>query len=254
MSTLAAPQFPSHPEDALGRSFALALAVHLVLAAVMALGIRWQSHPPETVTVELWEPPPLPAPAPKVEPPPAPKPEPVQPTVKKPDIVEKAAPKPKPKPEPKKAEVKKPEAKKAEAKPKPIPDFNKRMREEMAREEKALAIERQERDLRALLARQQADARARALNEYIASIQRKVRSNISAAALEGIAGNPAADFDVIQIPTGEVISVRMRKSSGYPRYDNAIHQAILKSSPLPPPSTRDLFERELKLTFKPLDK
>jgi colicin import membrane protein len=72
--------------------------------------------------------------------------------------------------------------------------------------------------------------------------------------LEGIPGNPAALVDVVQLPTGEVISVRIRKSSGYPRYDDAIERAILKASPLPPPPSRDLFERELKLTFRPLDK
>ena len=37
----------------MGRSFALSAAVHVVLAAVLFLGVRWQIHPPETVTVDL---------------------------------------------------------------------------------------------------------------------------------------------------------------------------------------------------------
>jgi colicin import membrane protein len=146
-------------------------------------------------------------------------------------------------------------------KPKPDPNFDKRLREQVALEQKALDQQRQERELRELLAKQQADAarqaaaaHAKALNEYVAKIQASIRRNIPESALEGIPGNPAALVDVVQLPTGEVISVRIRKSSGYPRYDDAIERAILKASPLPPPPSRDLFERELKLTFRPLDK
>lgn len=251
MSALAAPQFPSHPEDALGRSFTLALAVHLVLAAVITLGIRWQSHPPETVTVELWEPP-APAPAPPVEVQP-PKPEPeakpaVKPTVRKPDIVEKAAPKPKPKAEPKKPEPKKAEAKKPEAKPKPIPGFDKQLREQMAAEQRALALERQERDLRALLARQQADARSR----WQDKIRDKIRGHIVLP--PDLAGNPEAIFDVALLPSGDVLNVRKRKSSGHAGYDEAVERAILKSSPLPKPEDPNVFERRLELRFQPRDK
>ncbi|HVJ25454.1 MAG TPA: energy transducer TonB, partial [Burkholderiales bacterium] len=85
-------------------------------------------------------------------------------------------------------------------------------------------------------------------------IQAAIRQRIRESELAGISGNPAADFDVVQIPTGEVITVRMRKSSGYPRYDDAVYRAILKASPLPPPPSRELFQRELELTFRPLDK
>jgi colicin import membrane protein len=245
VSALAAPGLPSHPEHALGRSFALALLVHLVLAAVITLGVRWQSHPPETVTVELWEPP-APRPAPPVEaPPPKPQPE-AKPAIKKPDIVEKAVPKPKPKPE-----AKKPEPKKVEAKPKPIPGFDKRLREQMAAEQKALAIERQERDLRALLARQQADARNKALALWRDRIRSKIRSNIIVP--HDLAGNPEAIFDVALLPTGEVLTVRKRKSSGHTGYDTAVERAILKSSPLPKPDDMSVFDRLLELSFRPQD-
>ena len=152
---------------------------------------------------------------------------------------------------------------KPEVKPKPKddPEFQKRLREQVAQEQKALDQQRQERELRDLLARKQAEAdraaasaRAKALNEYIGRIQAKIRSNIPATAIDGIPGNPEAAFDVVQLPTGEVISVKMRKSSGHPRYDEAIERAILKASPLPLPSSREMFERELKLTFRPQDK
>src|SRR3970282_1197261 len=61
MSALA---FPRKDEPALVRSFALAALVHLLLLGVMFLGVRWQSHQPDTVTVELWDAPPAPPAAP----------------------------------------------------------------------------------------------------------------------------------------------------------------------------------------------
>ena len=67
-------------------------------------------------------------------------------------------------------------------------------------------------------------------------------------------GNPEAVFDVVQLPTGEVLSVRIARSSGNRAYDAAVERAILKSSPLPLPASRELFSRELKLTFRPQDK
>lgn len=239
-------------EHALGRSFVLSAFVHIALAAVLFLGVRWQVHAPDTVTVDLVpeapRPPPAAVEAPKPPPPkvePVVKPEP--PPVKKPDIA--LAPKPKPKPEPKKVEVK----------PKPDPEFQKRLREQVAMEQKALDQQRQERELRELIARQQADAarqaasaRQRALNEYIAKIQAKVKGNWILP--PDLQGNPEAVILVVQLPSGEVLSTRILKGSGNPAYDNAVQRAILKSSPLPLPAQRELFERELKLTFRPHDK
>jgi colicin import membrane protein len=207
--------------------------------------VRWQVHAPDVVNVDLVEAPPppveAPKPPPKVEPPPQVKPE---PRVEKPDIALREKPKPKPKPE---------------VKPKPDPNFDKRLREQVAMEQKALDQQRQERELRELIARKQAEAaraqaaaRTKALNEYIARIQAKVKSNWILP--PDLQGNPEAIFHVVQLPTGEVLSTRLVKSSGNPAYDAAVERAILKSSPLPLPASRELFERELKLTFRPQDK
>ena len=242
--TTAALNFFQRNEHALGRSFVLSAFVHIVLAAVLVLGVRWQVHAPDTVTVDLVEAPPPPAPV--VEPPkPAPKLEPEPPrVVPKPQIAIPEKPKPKPKPE---------------VKPKPDPNFDKRLREQVALEQKALDQQRQERELRELLARKQAEAeraqaaaRTKALNEYIGRIQAKVKS--SWILPQDIKGNPAAVFDVIQLPTGEVLSIRLVRSSGNAAYDAAVERAILKSSPLPLPASRELFSRELRLTFHPQDK
>ena len=66
-----------------------------------------------------------------------------------------------------------------------------------------------------------------------------------------IKGNPEAIFDVVQLPTGEVLSAKLRKSSGHEAYDQAVERAILKSSPLPRAERPDQFRRELQLKFRP---
>jgi colicin import membrane protein len=207
--------------------------------------------------VELWQPAPPPAPPVAQAPPPPPKPAPAkpEPRVEKPDIATKEKPRPKPKPEPKPQPKAKPEPK---PEPKADPDFERRLREQVAMEQQALEVRERERVLQELLARQkaevarqQADARARALNEYIARIRAKVRSNWILPA--DLNGNPEAVFHVVQLPTGEVLSAKLAKSSGNAAYDTAVERAILKSSPLPLPAARELFERELRLTFRPRD-
>jgi colicin import membrane protein len=120
------------------------------------------------------------------------------------------------------------------------------MREQLAQEQRQLDQQRADE------ARKAAAAQARALNEYIASIQRAIKGNwILPQAIEG---NPEAIFVVVQIPTGDVISVKLVKPSGNRAYDEAVERAILKTSrlPLPPPGVP--FSRELKLTFRPQDK
>jgi colicin import membrane protein len=232
------------------RAFSLAFGVHALLIAVMFLGVRFQSHAPETVSVELWEPP---APAPRVEPPPPPPPPKVEPEppkpepkIEKPEIVEKPAPKPKP--EPKKVEPPKP-------KPKPVPpkrdlELERRVNEELAREQAAA----QDRQLKDVMARQQAAAQSRALATWLDKIRIKIRSNIPTQVVQEVQGNPEAIFDVSLLPTGEVLTVRMRKSSGHKGYDEAVERAILKSSPLPKPDQANLFQRQLELRFRPQDK
>ena len=255
MSTLA--YFKARPDYGMGRAFLLAFAVHAVLLVVMFIGVRMQNRPGDTVTVELWEPPPPPPPAPVVAPPkpPPPKvevPKP-EPELKKPDIVEKAPPpKPKPKPQPK------PEAKKDNELEKLL------MREQVALEQRQLEEERRKLDEKRRLdeARRRADAertarelaaagRNKALGDYINRIRGKVRQNWILPL--DIQGNLAAVFEIVQLPTGEVISIKLIKSSGNPAYDAAVERGILKSSPLPLPEPRSLFDRRLLVTFPSRD-
>jgi len=183
--------------------------------------------------------------APKPPPPQVVKPEP-EPELKKPDIALPEKPKPKPKPEPK---VEKP-------KPKPEPKrdlaFERQMRDQAIREQAAMEEQRRERELKDLIARQQAAAVQKSLATWTDRIRSKIRGNIILTF--DVPGNPEAIFDVTLLPTGEVLTVRKRKSSGHPGYDEAVERAIMKSSPLPLPDDRSVFRRDLELKFRPQDR
>jgi len=84
---------------------------------------------------------------------------------------------------------------------------------------------------------------------YKAKIAAKIKSNISYAGSQDVPGNPSAEFQITQLPTGEIISVRKIKSSGIPAYDTAVENAISKSSPLPKKQDGTV-EREITAAFK----
>ena len=94
-------------------------------------------------------------------------------------------------------------------------------------------------------------ARNKSQADWIDKIRSRIRGNINLP--PDIVGNPEAIFDVVQLPTGEIIDVKLRKSSGVRAYDDAVQRGILKSSPLPKPVPADLFQRNLELRFRPND-
>ena len=102
-----------------------------------------------------------------------------------------------------------------------------------------------------LKADQAITARDRGLASYIDKIKLKIRGNIALPA--AIQGNPEAVFEITQLPSGDVIGVKIRRSSGNKTLDEAIERAILKSSPLPKPDQPGLFERVLELKYRPVD-
>lgn len=264
MATLA---WDARRDSGYGPSFALAFAMHAILLAILFFGVRFQSHPPETVSVELWEAPP---PAPRLEPKPEPRPEPPkpepepkpeppkpEPKLEKPDIVEKAKPKPKPEPKPKaEAPKPKPEPPKPKAEPKVPPRdllAEKRMQEQLAREQSAVS----ERLARESAAREAAarelSARERAMAAWISAIRARIKGRILEPVVAQVQGNPEAVFEVNLLPSGDVLNVRLTKSSGNSAYDAELQRAILASSPLPKPDPQSLFERQLTLRFRPKD-
>jgi colicin import membrane protein len=237
--------------------------MHALLLVLLIFGVRWQNRPPEAVQVELWSPPveaqPVqePKPVPKPEPPPAAvqpeaaKPEPALP---KPEIVEKKAPPPKPVAKPEPRPVAKAPAKPAPAATPARPrdeEAQRQIREQLLREQSSLAIDRERQTMKEQLAREADAARLRGLADYEAKIRNKVRGNVVLP--PDLQGNPEVVLLVVQLPTGEVLSAKLVKSSGHRGYDESVERAILKSSPLPKPDRPELFSRELRLTFRPKD-
>jgi len=227
-------------------SMALAIAVHLLLAAFLFYGVRWQTKATDVVEVELVSAVPVPAaapapvvapPAPAIEPPPTPKAEPTPPPPK-PDIAIKDKEKPKPPP-------------KVEPKPRVTP-FEEQLRRDADREiMQHKSLENAERELKQKELALTKTARDKAIADYVSSIRRKIRGNIIVP--PDVKGNPEAVFDVTQLPDGSIVTVRLKRSSGHAALDATIERAILKSSPLPKADPADLFSRSLELRFKPLD-
>lgn len=235
-------------------SVVLAFLVHLMLFSLLFLGLRWQSKNPDAVVVELWNQlPPIEQPAPKVEPVPEAKPE----TKPEPKPALKLEPKleTKVEPKPQKPDIAVEREKKIAKKPQPKKesplkfDATQRIREQLAQEQQALnqSRERQEalKQFAPVAPAPSPDA------GYVDRIRSKIRSNVVLP--PDIRGNPEAIFDVVQLPTGEVLTARLRKSSGVRAYDEAVERAILKSSPLPRPDRPEQFRRDLQLKFRPRD-
>jgi colicin import membrane protein len=219
----------------------LSVLVHFALFAVLVFGLRWQVNHPEPVVAELWsELPAIQRPEPAVEP--------------KPEVKPQPKPEPKVEQKPAKPDIALEREKKVEKKPKkkeepPLKfDTTQRIREQLAQEQQALSRTRERQD-----ALKQFAPPAVAVGDpkYIEKIRARIWSNINPPS--DLKGNPEVIFDVIQLPTGEVFSARLRKSSGNKAYDDAVERAILKSSPLPKPDRLDQFQRELQLKFRPKD-
>jgi colicin import membrane protein len=229
------------PDDPSGLApAALSAAVHLVLLAGLIFGLHWQSRHPDAVQVELWnEVPVVDTPPAKVEPKPEPKVEPKV-EVKPPPKVEQKAAKPDIA-----IEREKKTPKKKEEPPLKF-DTTSRIQQQLAQEQKALQAQARPDTKPASSAPPVAglpDA------GYIDKIRTKIRSNL--ALPSGIEGNPEAIFHVVQIPSGDVIDVKLVKSSGNQLYDDAVFRAIKRASPLPKPDRPEDFLRELNLKFKP---
>ena len=257
-------EFRKRREPALGRAFVLAFAVHAILVGVMFFGVRWQSHPPDSVTVELWETPAAPPPPVVEAPKPEPKPEPPKPEPKP------EPPKPEPKPEPPSRNPKSrsrrssrkaaaqaqakaqagAEGREAKAQAQGRPGIRKAPARRAAAEQKTLSEQTRLREERALAERLAAAANKKALDDWVTKIRVRVKSKMGLLP-PGLTGNPEAIFSVKLLPSGDVLDVQKRKSSGHAGYDDMVERAIRNATPLPLPTDPKVFQRELELKFRP---
>lgn len=248
------------PDPGKWPAVALTVLMHALLVAALFFGVRWQNRGPESVEVEVWRASPpapvAPAPTPVVE---APKPVVAPPPPRR---IEPPPPPPKPeiavkpdKPEPKKPEVKKPEPRPPEVVRPNHDDALKRELAQLNRDKSVIEQQLKAEQEASVAQKVQADAaaaaRARGLADYVGSIKGKIRGNVVLP--PAIVGNPEAVFEVVQLPTGDVLSVKLKKSSGNAALDAAIERAILKSSPLPKPKQPELFQRVLELHYRPVE-
>lgn len=228
----------SHAEPGLLPAGAMALLVHVIFFVFMVFGLNWKSYPPQGMTVDLWDslPPPSqsaagvkplpPKQAPAEVKPLPPKQEAPPPT--KPDIAIKEKIDP-PKPVEKKQPV--PE----EQKPRVADDL-----EQLVRDQEALESQR---------AQQAAQSRALdVIAEYKAKIMAKIRSRIVLP--PNIPDDSVAELDVTLLPGGDILNVRLRKSSGYAAFDSAVERAIILAKPLPLPPDPSLFPKFRDLSLK----
>ncbi len=89
------------------------------------------------------------------------------------------------------------------------------------------------------------------LAQYVAQIQARIqRAWIRPpSAREGL----RCIVNVTQVPGGEVVGVKIGECNGDDAVRQSIEAAVYRASPLPEPSDPALFERNLKLEFKPGD-
>jgi colicin import membrane protein len=86
---------------------------------------------------------------------------------------------------------------------------------------------------------------------YLAAITAKIKSSTVYGNTD-VPGNPKVTYRVEQLPTGEILSVKLVKSSGIPAFDDAVFRGINKSSPLPKKKDGTV-ERSLVVDFSMKD-
>lgn len=222
----------------------LALLVHLIFFIFMTFGLSWKTYPPAGVVVDLWSDLPQPALRPKpIQPPKKVKPLP-QKTEKTPPLIKPKPALTKPDIVLKKEKIKKPKL----VEKKQQKDREQKMR--IAAEVDRLQKEQQEEEKK--LQKEEAGAQAtlkqQLIDEYKAKILAKIKSRIVLP--PNLPHDPVAEFDVTLLPGGEILDVKMRKSSGYIIFDRAVERAIVLSRPLPLPPDPRLFPSFRNLSLK----
>lgn len=266
-------QRPRASRRSLWRAMFLALLVHVLLGALLFVGIRWKTAPPEPESAELFSPPPQAA----MKAPPEPRPEPVPEVKPVPPPVAKAEPKPQPKADidtekaPRKSETKpekktepkpepKPEPKKSEPKPEPKPDKKPEARKaepDKPRETPKKAADKtsdsrtdeakREEFVKSMMAKagqaQNASSGSSASappgltagtdRGYGAKIAAALKSRTNYQIPDDLQGNPEARFLVRLKPDCGIISVELKKSSGVSSWDQAAERGIRLTNPFP---------------------
>ena len=93
------------------------------------------------------------------------------------------------------------------------------------------------------------DDRSGVLDEYIRLIEDKIERNWN----RPLSAKPGLEciVNVVQIPSGDVVDVRVGRCNGDDAVVRSIEAAVRNASPLPKPPSQAVFERNLIVTFRP---
>jgi colicin import membrane protein len=172
--------------------------------------------------------------------------------------VEPTPPKPVAKPEAAKPDIALKEKEKIEKERRAAEDKQKAAKK---REDEAAAAQKSQQAEAQRLAKEQAEAqqtmaaqaaaaRRNELDKYKKAISDKIRRFIVIP--PNLQGNPESEFDVVVLPDGNLLNLKLKRPSGNTAYDNAVERAINRAQPLPLPPDPALAKdfRELNLKFK----
>jgi colicin import membrane protein len=125
-------------------------------------------------------------------------------------------------------------------------------RQVLEEQRKAEAQRQAEADLKRSLAAEQR-VNSPASMSALASWRSQITAKITRAWLRPPTARAGLECNlyVTQVPGGEVTQVRVGECNGDQAVRESIEAAVYRASPLPPPPDPALFDRDLKITFKP---
>ena len=131
-------------------------------------------------------------------------------------------------------------------------EAQKRAAEEQQRQADLKEQSEREEDLQRDLAAEEQARRARA-GPALASWQSQIAAKINRAWLRPPTARQGIEcmLNVTQVPGGEVTEVRIGECNGDQAVRESIEAAVYRASPLPPPPDPELFDRHLRIDFKP---
>ena len=143
------------------------------------------------------------------------------------------------------------EQRKAEARKQAEAEAEKKRKAEQQRQ--AEAARRQKEREAALQAQMAAEQSSTLVDKYMAIIQQNVQRRWLQP--PGSAQGLRCEVEVRLIPGGDVVAVRVVRSSGNAAFDRSVEAAVRKASPLDVPSEPALFERfrQINFVFDPKD-
>ena len=139
----------------------------------------------------------------------------------------------------------------AERKAREEAEAQKRAAEEQQRQEAKEQAQR-EQELKRSLAAEEESSKARA-GPALASWQTQIAAKINRNWLRPPTARPGIEcmLNVTQVPGGEVTQVSIGECNGDQAVRESIEAAVYRASPLPPPPDPALFDRQLRIDFKP---